>query len=72
MKKIKEIWDALPKTIKVFFYISISIILSELLIELGNLEETFIVRVLAQIINLIIVFLEELVPEVKEKMKTKK
>lgn len=68
MNKIKEIWGSLPKTVKVFFYIAISIILSEALIELGGIEKTFIVRVLAQIINLIMVFLEEAIPEVKNRL----
>lgn len=66
---MKKFIEKLPKTVKVFFYIAISIVLSELLIELGNLEKTFIIRVLAQIINLVIVFLEEAIPEVKARLK---
>ena len=66
---MKEFYEKLPKTVKVFFYIAISIVLSELVIELGHFEETFIIRVLAQVINLVIVFLEEAVPEVKNRLK---
>lgn len=69
---MSKIWENLPKTIKVFLYISISIILSELVIEIGNLKETFFVRVLAQIINLAIVFLQEAVPEIKNYFASKK
>ena len=68
MKKIKVTWDSLPKTVKVFFYIALSIILSEALIEFANIEQTFIVRILAQVINLGIVFLEEAIPEVKNRL----
>ena len=68
MEKVKAFWGALPKTLKVFVYIVVSIILSEGLIELGNLEQGFIVRVLAQIVNLSIVFLEEAIPEVRKRM----
>ena len=69
MDKIIKNWENLPKTIKVFFYITISIVLSECLIELGHFENTFIIRILAQIINLVIVFLQEAVPEVKKRLK---
>ena len=65
--KISEIWNFLPKTLKVFFYISISIILSEVLIELGNIQQVFIVRCLAQIINLGLVFIGEAVPAIKDR-----
>ena len=68
MTKIKQIWEALPKTVKVFFYIAISIVLSEGLIEVANLEQTFVVRVLAQIINLLIVLVEEVEPVVRAKL----
>lgn len=68
IKAVKETWESLPKTIKVFCYIVVSIILSETLIELGNLERTYFVRVLSQIINLAIVFIKEAVPEVKKRL----
>lgn len=71
LEAIKKVWNEdLPKTIKVFFYLVVSIILSELLIEIGNVQsQGFIIRVLAQIINLVLVFLEETVPEVKKRIK---
>lgn len=64
-----KIWNELPKTVKVFFYLAGSTILAEILIELGALEQTVIVRVLAQLINLGVVFLEESVPSVKTRLK---
>lgn len=70
MSKFISYWNnEMPKTLKVFFYLVVSIILSETLIELGNIEQGFIVRVSAQIINLILVFLEESIPAVKKKFK---
>ncbi len=64
-----EKWNNLPKTIKVFIYLALSTILAEGAIELGQLEQTFIIRVLAQIINMGIVLLEESVPVVRAKLK---
>ena len=69
MEKIKEIWALLPKTAKVFLYIAFSVLLAELAIELGNFEQTFFVRFLAQVINLALVFLQEAVPAIKERLK---
>ena len=68
MDKIKAHWEKLPKTIKVFVYLAVSIILSEGLIELGGLEQGFIVRILAQIINLGLVLLEETAPAIRAKL----
>ena len=65
---IIETWNNLPKTIKVFFYIALSIILSESAIELLQLEQTFVIRILAQLINLGLVFIEEAVPAVKKRI----
>lgn len=62
-------FDSLPKTVKVFFYLALSTILAEVLVELKVFEQTFIVRVLAQLINLGLVFLEESVPAVRAKFK---
>lgn len=67
MDKILLIWDRLPKTIKVFFYLSVSTIFAEILIELKAVEQTLIVRILAQIINLAIVALQESIPAIREK-----
>jgi len=61
-------WNNLPKTVKVFAYLIISTLLAEGLVELGNMEKTFLVRVLAQVINLGIVFLQEAVPEVRRRL----
>jgi hypothetical protein len=66
---LKEFWVKLPKTAKVFAYIALSILLSELLIELANLEQVFFVRFLAQVINLAVVFLQEAVPAVRDRLK---
>ena len=65
MKKIQEVWDNLPKSAKVLVYMIISFILSEGLIEIGKFEQTFLIRVSAQIINLLLVFIVDLVKEVK-------
>jgi thiamine pyrophosphate-dependent acetolactate synthase large subunit-like protein len=66
--KIKEIWEALPKSAKVLFYVGISTVLAEAVIELGNFEQTFLIRVLAQLINLLIVFIQDLIVEVKARL----
>lgn len=71
MKKIQEIWNNLPKTIKVFFYISLSTILSEVLIEIGRFEQTFLIRISAQLINLGLVFLGDVITEVKTRIESK-
>ena len=68
MKKIKEIWDNLPKTLKVFVYMAVSYILSEGLIEIGKFEQTFLIRVSAQLINLALVFIGDLVTEIKARL----
>ena len=68
MKKISEFWENLPKTVKVFVYLIVSTLLAEVLVELGGMEKTFLVRVLAQVINLGIVFLQEAVPEVRRRL----
>lgn len=67
--KLSEVWNRLPKTAKVFVYLVVSILLSESLIELAHLEQGFIVRVLAQVVNLTLVFLQEAVPAVKSRFK---
>ena len=64
-----EKFDKLPKTIKVFFYITISIVLSEALIELANIQQTFLIRISAQLVNVLIVFLQESVPAVRQRIK---
>jgi len=64
-----KIWDNLPKTVKVFFYLALSTILAEVLVELKIFEQTFVIRVSAQLINLALVFLEESVPAVRAKLK---
>jgi hypothetical protein len=69
MQKIKLFWDSLPKTVKVFFYMVLSTCLAEALIELKGIQQTYIIRVLAQLINLGIVFLEDIVPEIKKVIK---
>ena len=63
--KIKERWEALPKVIKVFCYIALSEVLAELLIELTGIEQTFIIRASARVINLAIVFMEDSVPAIR-------
>jgi len=65
MKKIIAIWNSLPKTAKVFCYVAISYILSEALIEIGKFEQTFLIRISAQLINLALVFIGDLITEIK-------
>ena len=69
MNRITKLWENLPKTLKVFCFIALSTILSELAIELGGLEQTFLIRTLAQIINLGLVGVEEGVPAIKARLK---
>lgn len=66
-----KVWNSLPKTIKVFVYLVVSIILSEALIEIAHLDQGFLVRVSAQVINLTLVVLEEGIPAIKTRL-TKK
>lgn len=67
---MQEKWENLDPTLKVFIYLAISTILSEILIDLGNLKQTLLVRISAQLINLAIVFIEkDLVPALKRKLK---
>jgi len=69
-KFMQQKWENLDPTLKVFIYLSISTILSEILIDLGNLKQTLLVRISAQLINLAIVFIEkDLVPVLKRKLK---
>lgn len=65
---IKSQWEALPKTAKVFFYVAVSFILSEIAVELGAFDEIFIPRVLGGLINIALVFIEEAVPEVRKRI----
>ena len=67
MNKIKLFWESLPKTVKVFVYMVVSTILAESLIELGGFEQVFVVRVLAQVINLSLVLIKELIDFNKKK-----
>jgi hypothetical protein len=69
MNKIIAIYESLPKTVKVFGYLALSTILAELLIELGGLEQTFLVRISAQLINLGLVFAEQTAGTVKERLR---
>jgi hypothetical protein len=69
MNKIIAIYESLPKTVKVFGYLALSTILAELLIELGGLEQTFLVRITAQLINLGLVFAEQTAGTVKERLR---
>jgi hypothetical protein len=69
MNKIIAIYESLPKTVKVFGYLALSTILAELLIELGGLEQTFLVRITAQLINLGLVFIEQSAGVVKERFR---
>jgi len=67
---MQQKWENLDPTLKVFIYLSVSTILSEILIDLGNLKQTLLVRISAQLINLAIVFIEkDLVPVLKRKLK---
>ena len=69
-KSMQQKWENLDPTLKVFIYLSVSTILSEILIDLGNLKQTLLVRISAQLINLAIVFIEkDLVPALKRKLK---
>jgi len=69
-KSMQQKWENLDPTLKVFIYLSVSTILSEILIDLGNLKQTLLVRISAQLINLAIVFIEkDLVPVLKRKLK---
>jgi hypothetical protein len=69
MNKIIAIYESLPKTVKVFGYLALSTILAELLIELRGLEQTFLVRISAQLINLGLVFAEQTAGTVKERLR---
>jgi hypothetical protein len=69
MTKVLKIWEEMPKTAKVFVYLAVSTILAELLIELGGLEQTFLVRITAQLINLGLVFIEQSAGVVKERFR---
>jgi len=69
MKKVIKKWNKLPKSVKVFFYMVLSTILAEGLIELGSLEQSFVIRILAQVINLAIVLIEDVEPIIKAKLK---
>jgi len=71
IEKIKEFWEKLPKTAKVFVYVAFSYILSEVAIELGTFDSNFIPRLLAGIINIALVFIEEAIPEVKKRLEKK-
>ena len=68
---VVNFWNKLPKTAKVFVYIAISMVLSEVVVELGNMEDAFLVRISAGIINLLLVFLQESVPAVRAKLSKK-
>ena len=68
INKIKLVWALLPKTGKVLLYVIISTILAEVLIELGGMEQIFFVRVSAQVVNVLIVFLQETVPAVRDRL----
>ena len=68
MNKVLAAWENLPKTIKVFCFLALSTLLSELAIELGVLSQTFLVRISAQLINLLLVGLEQGVPEIKARL----
>ena len=72
MKKIIEFWNALPKTVRVFCYIGLSEILAEVAIELGSFEQVFLIRTLSRIINLALVFLQEAIPAIKQRLAVKK
>ena len=72
MKKVIKKWNKLPKSVKVFFYMVLSTILAEGLIELGSLEQSFVIRILAQVINLAIVLIEDVEPIIKAKLKKQK
>ena len=64
---MKKFWEELNKPTKVLSYLVVSTILSEVLIELGNFDKTFIVRISAQLINLALVTLEAGVKKVRSK-----
>lgn len=67
--KVTNYWDKLPKSAKVLAYVSISSVLAEFLIELTGIEQTFLVRALSGIINVIIVSTEkELIPAIRVKL----
>lgn len=68
MDRVLNIWNNLPKTVKVFFYLALSTILAEVLIELNAIEQTLLVRISAQLINLVIVFLQEAIPEARRRL----
>jgi hypothetical protein len=68
MEKLQTIWDVLPKTVKVFIYLAISTILSEVLVELKTVDQTFLVRISAQLINLAIVLVQEVIPAIKNRI----
>lgn len=64
---MKKFWEELNKPTKVLGYLVVSTILSEVLIELGNFDKTFIVRISAQLINLVLVTLEAGIKKVRSK-----
>ena len=66
MERVKTLWGNLPKTVKVFFYLAVPLVLAEILIELRGMEDVLYVRISAGLIHLLIVALEETVPAVKD------
>lgn len=69
MERLKEYWGKLPKTAKVFFYIALSYSLKELAVYLGAFKDSFFADYLVGLINIGIVFLEESVPAVRDRLR---
>lgn len=65
---MRKIWNELPKTVKVFFYIFASYTLKFIAVRLGLIEDSVLADYLVGLINLAIVFLEESVPAIKRKI----
>lgn len=66
--KIKEAWERLPKTAKVFVYVFASYTLKTISVNIGLIEDSALADYLVGAINLVIVFIEESVPAVKARL----
>jgi hypothetical protein len=64
LEKIISIWDKLPSEIKVALYITVSYIIAEVIVILGNLDIQSVPLSFA--INILLVFLKNLKPRIEK------
>lgn len=70
LEALKQLWDNLPKTVKVFVYLLASALLSQLAIDVAGLAESSIwAKYLLIPINLLLVFLNKDVPAIRARIK---